>query len=201
MTQNHKAKSEARARAAQTGESYATARRATAGKTAETVAAAPVARPVEAEAGTPADHPLFAVGDRARLLHGSPNDARRWWTVEAVDTRFVVLTRQADFRPKGEHSYTIIDWVRDLRGPSNQLGQGWSVDEPGGSDSLLRALNAYLEMIAELKRLGPGASVRPAEITAEVSYRNNVPIGFAALELRGPHTTQTSAPAGAECRA
>ena len=166
MTKNHSAKSDARARAAVTGESYATARRHTAGKPAGP------------------ERPAFAVGDRARLLHGSANDERRWWTVEAVDTRFVVLTRQADFLPRGRHSYTIIDWARDLRGPSNQIGQGWNIDEPGGSDELLRALNAYLEMMSLLERSPAGTSVRLTEATAEVSYRNNVAIGFAGLELR-----------------
>lgn len=167
MTKNHKAKSDARERVATTGESYATARRLTAGKPA-----------------APA-RPSFAVGDRARLLHGSTNDERRWWTVEAADERFVVLTRQADFRPLGEHSYTIIDWGRNLRGPCSQIGQGWDIDEPGGSDSLLRALNAYLEMMDLLRRSPKGTTVWPTEITTEVSYRNNVAIGFAELDLRG----------------
>jgi hypothetical protein len=84
----------------------------------------------------------------------------KWWTVRAADGRYAILTRQADFKPKGTSFYTIIDWERDLRGPCNLIGQGWDIDEPEGPETLLAALN------------GPDEH----GLTVEVSYRNNVPI-------------------------
>jgi hypothetical protein len=108
------------------------------------------------------------VGDRVRLAHDSTR--RRWWTVRAADGRYVVLTRQRDFRPKGELYYTIIDWERGVRGPCDLIGQGWDVESPGGCEALLRALGMVIK---------PGPV---EEISVEVSYRNNVPIEV--LEVR-----------------
>src|SRR5690606_27999575 len=53
------------------------------------------------------------------------DDGNRWWKVRARDDRYVVLTRQANFQPKGVLYYTIIDWEAGFRGPSNEIGQGW----------------------------------------------------------------------------
>lgn len=111
----------------------------------------------------------LALGTRVRF-----GGDRLWWTVQAADSRYVVLTRQAEFKPKGESAYTIIDWVRDLRGPCNLIGQGWDVDEPNGCDELLRALNYHLEVCERLE--GGEESVTLEEPSVEVSYRNNVPI-------------------------
>lgn len=107
----------------------------------------------------------LAVGDKVRLGFDIPS---RWWDVRAVDKRYVVLTRQQEFKPKGTLVYTIIDWERDLRGPCNLIGQGWDVQTPGGCDALLRALNVEPK---------PGPIT---EISVEVSYRNNVPIEILA---------------------
>jgi hypothetical protein len=123
--------------------------------------------------------PPLPIGARVRF--GYPgSEARRWWTVRAVDGRFTVLTRQRDFRPKGESFYTIIDRVRGVRGPCNLIGQGWDVDEPGGPQALLRALNYHLEVSARLAA-GEGRVVLD-EASVKVSHRNNVPVEV--LEVR-----------------
>lgn len=85
---------------------------------------------------------------------------KKWWDVRATDSeRYVILTRQAEFRPKGQKYYTIIDWERDLRGPCNLIGQSW--DEFMNDD-------ACASLLAALR----GEDVFPVE----VSYRNNVPV-------------------------
>lgn len=113
------------------------------------------------------------VGQQVRLgVRRMPD--RRWWTVRARDDRFVILTRQAPFEARGNSEYTIIDVARDLRGPCDLLGNGWDVDEPGGVESLLRALQRFLETEA---RLASGATeVAHDGQQVQVSFRNNVPI-------------------------
>lgn len=100
----------------------------------------------------------IAVGDTVKF-----DGDNRWWTVRAADTRFVILTRQAPFQPKGESVYTIIDWERGLRGPCDRIGQGWDVDKAGGCESLLSALNGHVQ----------------------VSYRNNLPIEIVEVRSKG----------------
>ena len=105
------------------------------------------------------------IGDRVRFGNGSA--AGKTWTVRTLDSRFAILTR------KNGEQYTIIDWERGVRGPCNLIGQGWDCTGDG-ADELLRALNYHLEVLA---RLDAGEkSVPMDEISAEVSYRNNVPI-------------------------
>lgn len=115
-------------------------------------------------------HTLLYVGDRVRLGHDS--NVKRWWDVREADERFVVLTRQADFQPKSTLFYTIIDWERGVRGPSNKLGQGWDVESPGGPANLLAALNAHTARVSGVLPLSADS--------VEVSYRNNVAIEFLA---------------------
>jgi hypothetical protein len=50
---------------------------------------------------------------------------RRWWTVRATTDSTVVLTRQEAFQLKGVLCYTVIDWNAGVRGPTNEIGQGW----------------------------------------------------------------------------
>jgi len=111
-------------------------------------------------------------GERVRFDYPF-GEITKWWTVRCHDDRFIILTRQADFKPKGVSIYTIIDRVREVRGPCNLIGGGWDIDEPGGPEALLRALNYHLEVIARLKA-GEG-SVTLEEASVEVSYRDNVP--------------------------
>lgn len=122
--------------------------------------------------------PPLAVGHLVRLAYDKPSG--RWWTVRALDSRFVILTRQAEFHAKGTSQYTIIDWERGVRGPCNLIGQGWDIDDPDGPESLLRALNYHVEVS---QRLTAGEKiVTLTETSTEVSYRNNVPIEI--LEVR-----------------
>ena len=95
-----------------------------------------------------------------RLAHGGRE--QNWWTVRAQDDRYVILTRQAPFRPAGEVEYTVIDWERGVRGPCNLIGQGWHATMPDGEcEHLLRALNGLDD---------------DGHPQVEVSHRNNVPI-------------------------
>ncbi len=124
---------------------------------------------------TPTSPPIPAlnVGDRVRFAIPT-SEAGRWWTVRAGDARYTVLTRQREFRAAGELLYTIIDRQRGVRGPCNLSGQGWDVEEPGGCEALLRALQHQDERHAILELDGgPLAYDEPA---VEVSYRNNLPV-------------------------
>lgn len=94
----------------------------------------------------------LAVGQRVKLHL----DSRRcWWTVRGLTADTVVLTRQRDFRPRGERVYTVIDWRAGVRGPVDVIGQGWDVS----TDELCQEL-------AELVRAGEW----------RISQRNWVPI-------------------------
>ena len=51
---------------------------------------------------------------------------RTAYTVRTVTEHFVLLTKQAPFRPRGENWYTIIFWERGWRGPWDYIGNGAS---------------------------------------------------------------------------
>jgi|GEM_PF-3503896 len=122
----------------------------------------------------------------------------RWWTARAVSERFAVLTRQAEFKPKGEVAYTIIDPKRGVRGPCNLIGQGWDARmEDAACFDLLAALELHVRRDEwwEANRDDPAASeptdigrllLYPPELEpegvfpVEVSYRNNVSIHITA---------------------
>ena len=126
---------------------------------------------------------------------------RRWWTVRAEDERFTVLTRQAEFVPKGILRYTIIDLERGVRGPCNLIGNGYgdgTYDDAQCAEILaaLRLGAARNQWFEEHKddpddsehfRTIDGESqgrliVWPAYLAPEhlypieVSHRNNVPV-------------------------
>lgn len=82
--------------------------------------------------------PRLERGDRVQFAENS-----RWWEVRANDGRWAILTRQAAFEPKGTLRYTIVDQDHGHRGPANTLGQGWDVEEEGGCEELLAALQAH----------------------------------------------------------
>lgn len=112
----------------------------------------------------------LTTGTRVRL---GGNRQKAWWTVQAGDARFTILTRPAAGKKQGSE-YTIIDSVRGLRGPCDLIGQGWDVDAENGCEKLLRALNFHLEVEA---RLAAGEERVPlTEVSTEVSYRNNVSV-------------------------
>ncbi|ASR85098.1 hypothetical protein I5G78_gp016 [Mycobacterium phage Unicorn] len=109
------------------------------------------------------------VGSRVKLT----SDGRRWWDVRAADERFAILTRQAEFRPKGEVCYTILDVEQGVRGPCNLIGQSWHATMPDEECArLLEALNAD-----------------PRSDGVEVSHRNRVPLDLGevrpALKTKG----------------
>lgn len=122
----------------------------------------------------------LAVGQKVLLAHAAPPN--RKWEVQAVNDRFVVLTQQRPFHPRGEVQYTIIDWDRGVRGPCNLIGQGWTFHVESlrqDAEKLLDGLQAHREFLANA---GPRAKVRLTEQPfIEVSYRNNVPIGVTVV--------------------
>lgn len=124
----------------------------------------------------------LSVGQQVQFRYPR-SDRRSWWTVRAADERFVILTRQAPFKPRGKLLYTIIDWERDLRGPCNLLGQGWdfNTDPVSDAEGLLRALTARLESEAWAKTVPAGTSRPLDEVEVEVSHRNNVHIEIHAV--------------------
>lgn len=122
---------------------------------------------------------------------------RRWWTARAADDRFTILTRQADFRPRGEVFYTIIDAEQGVRGPCNLIGQGWdfhpeTLDEDAAR--LLNALNlnrrreewaaAHPEARTPIEGVQGWRIDYPPEldedVAIEVSHRNRVPVQIVA---------------------
>lgn len=66
----------------------------------------------------------LAVGDIIRFAE----ESRYRWTVRAVVDGVTVVTRQAQFKPKGTLLYSVIHWTAGVRGPVNVIGQGWEVD-------------------------------------------------------------------------
>lgn len=127
---------------------------------------------------TPA--PPMAVGDRVRFQTPA-TEIRRWWDVRATDERYTILTRQAEFEPKGTLRYTIIDRVRDVRGPCNLIGQGWGwgIYDDAECASLLRALQRHDLPREELDALHDAWEKNLREEyphAVEVSYRNRVPV-------------------------
>ncbi len=116
------------------------------------------------------DHQVLRVREQVRLAHDS--NESRWWTVRVSDERFSILTRQADFRPKGQMFYTIIDTVRGVRGPCDLMFPRWDMSRDEDCAELLRALNAHASR-------GLSDAPRAAdEITTQVA--NNVPIEILA---------------------
>ncbi|WP_032376692.1 hypothetical protein [Rhodococcoides fascians] len=102
-------------------------------------------------------NPKVAVGSKVTFT-GEP---RRPYTVRATSENYAVLTRQADFKPKGTYFYCIIDWRNAIRGPCNLIGQGWdtTTDE------------SCVELCSEL-----------AAGRIEVSHRNRVTLDIQAVQ-------------------
>lgn len=94
------------------------------------------------------DH--IAVGDKIRF--DPPAKGRRWWTVRARDKRFIVVTTQAPFEPKGSLWYSVVDltgWQDKryngagngvVRSSLNTLGGGWDCETDEGVAAILPAL-------------------------------------------------------------
>lgn len=125
------------------------------------------------------------------------SDDRRWWTVRARDDRFTILTRSSVFGSPDDVVYTIVDAERAVRGPCNQVGQGWHFRRSTLEDDarqLLTALNLHRRRAQwwEASKDDPGSTdgstivypehLRPTDadgiptFPVEVSYHNNVPV-------------------------
>lgn len=92
---------------------------------------------------------LPPVGVQVRLCCDGP----RWWDVRIADERFAILTRQAEFRPKGQVAYTILDVREGVRGPCNSIGQGWHATMP---DEECRKLLQALQIGAKVQAWNSG---------------------------------------------
>lgn len=122
---------------------------------------------------------------------------RRWWTIRARSDRYVILTRQREFRRAGEVVYTIVDWDRSIRGPADTLGQGWDFNADSLDDDAQRLLRAlqYREHL-DRRHADGETTITLEEEAREVSYRNNVPIRVEATRYidsssrRRPATTE-----------
>lgn len=78
-----------------------------------------------------------------------------WWTVQAADDRYVIVTSPAQ-------QYTVIDWQRGVRGPCDGLQPG-----PDGYATLLDALNRPAGPDGVYARVSDRAAV-PLDVTAFV---------------------------------
>lgn len=106
-------------------------------------------------------------------------DGRKWWRVRAADSRFAILTRQAEFKPKGTVLYTILDIEQGVRGPCNLIGQGWAEKM---TDEECRDLLLHLQVGAKVRAWDAGDRSFDVEDAwaltgghwVEVSHRNRV---------------------------
>lgn len=106
---------------------------------------------------SPGEAVKFRVGDLVKF-----EGDRLFFTVRATSPRYTVLSRQAQFRPKGSLVYTVVDALEGVRGPANTIGQGWPVEDD----------EDCLRLIDELENT----------YTRQVSYRNRLPLRI--LEIR-----------------
>lgn len=118
----------------------------------------------------------FSVGQRLRL---DGSRARQWWEVRAVTDHFTAVVRQAPFEEKGVLEYTVLDWRNGIRGPCNEIGQGYG-DGSYSPEECAEMLNEFEydyrtdpEVIAIREA---GGSSWPSKPSLEVSRRNNVPL-------------------------
>lgn len=118
---------------------------------------------------------LPPVGAKIKLR----GDGNRWWDVRIADERFAICTRQAEFKPKGEVFYTILDVEQGARGPCNLIGQSW--DKYMSDEACAELLNE-LQIGAKVQQWNGGDhSFDLDEILAtndghwvEISHRNRV---------------------------
>lgn len=124
------------------------------------------------------------VGAKIKLARDRP----RWWDVRAADERFAICTRQAEFKPKGEVFYTILDVEEGVRGPCNLIGQSWHETMP---DEACQELLTELQLGAKVNAWNAGDRSFDVEALladrgswVEISHRNRVPLGI--MEVRHP---------------
>lgn len=103
---------------------------------------------------------------------------RRWWTIRAADDAYAVVTRQAEFEPRGVVVYTIVDSGQGVRGPCNNLGGGWTfepTDLEGSAEDLLHALR---ESFDHTDRADLPEHRRSRIWRVEISRRRSVPLAI-----------------------
>lgn len=135
---------------------------------------------------------LPPVGSQVKLTR----DGRRWWDVRIADERFAILTRQAEFRPSGQVSYTVLDVREGVRGPCNLIGQGWHATMP---DEECRKLLLALQLGAKVQAWNAGdhsfdifAVLKEADAVGRghvgISHRNRVSLDVG--EIRANRTAR-----------
>lgn len=115
------------------------------------------------------------IGAKVKLLKDGP----RWWAVRAADERFAILTRQADFKPKGEVLYTILDVHEGVRGPCNLIGQGWDRYMP---DTACQELLEALQVGAKVNAWNAGD--RSFDLDAVLAERQRNEVAWVEISRR-----------------
>lgn len=122
----------------------------------------------------------LTVGQRVILDGG-----RKTWRVQAVSEHFAVCVQQADFELKGVLCYTVLDWRNGVRGPCNEIGQGYgdgTYSEAECADMLAQFEFDPHDDPARTSALARGeTSWVPTMWSLEVSHRNRVRIRSVAL--------------------
>ena len=129
--------------------------------------------------------PALTVGDRVRF-----EPYRRAMTVRAVTTggRFAILT--SPFAAQRTVTYTVIDFVRGVRGCDDHYGLGYETDE-----QVAAALEAFQATEDDLRgqrareAQARGETSWPYVFAAEVSHRHFVPLDIVTV-LRAAPTDQ-----------
>lgn len=130
--------------------------------------------------------PLPPVGSRVKLTR----DGRRWWDVRAADDRFAILTRQAEFRQKGEVLYTIVDAEQGVRGPCDLIGQSWHETMP---DEACAELLKYLQIGSKVDAWNAGDHTFDLNAIIDatndghwvgISHRDRVPLDIGEIRQR-----------------
>lgn len=110
---------------------------------------------------TTTPRPVLAVGD---LIRFKPQSGNRWWTVRAVDTRYIVATQPAPLT-SGDLHYTVVDFTAwayaynggapvAVRSSLNTLGGGYDVGPDGANcANIIDDLRSGLYQLSNRRRL------------------------------------------------
>lgn len=128
------------------------------------------------------DRPRLQIGDRVRLH--PHNGGTRWWTVRALDDRYLVATRRAAFSTGTEDTdgpaiaYTVVDWTGWSRRAYNGAGYG-------PVRSSLNTLGGGYYLDPDRLELSAGNILRDLHAgTFELSHRRIVDLDRIEVEAR-----------------